>query len=113
MPYIKTTTNVKIDQTKAEIIKSKFGKAIESFPGKSEAWLMLGFEDEKKMFFKGSPEPCAISEVSVFGDINPAAADKMSAAVTEILSEELGISPSRIYIKYDGIQNWGWNGANF
>ena len=113
MPYIKTTTNVKIDNAKAEVLKAKLGKAIENFPGKSEAWLMISFDDEKKMYFKSSPEPCAISEVSVFGSINPAAADKMTVALTEILSDELGISPSRIYIKYDGISDWGWNGGNF
>ena len=54
MPYIQTTTNVKIDAKKAEVIKAKFGKAIEAFPGKTEAWLMLSFEDEKTMYFKGS-----------------------------------------------------------
>ena len=113
MPYIKTTTNVKIDETKAETIKAKFGKAIEAFPGKSEGWLMLSFDDEKKMYFKGSPEPCAIAEISIYGEVTPAASDKMTALVTDILAAELDIPPARIYTKYDGIANWGWNGNNF
>ena len=113
MPYIKTTTNVKIDEAKAESIKAKFGKAIEAFPGKSEGWLMLSFESEKTMYFKGSPEPCAIAEVSLYGSVNAAAADKMTALVTDILAEELSINPSRIYVKYDAIDHWGWNGGNF
>jgi hypothetical protein len=74
---------------------------------------MLSFEDETKMYFKGSAEPCAIAEVSLYGTLNPAAADKMTALVTDILCTELGITPARIYVKYDGIENWGWNGANF
>ena len=113
MPYIQTTTNVKIDEKKAEVIKAKFGKAIEAFPGITEAWLMLSFEDEKTMYFKGSDEPCAIAEVSIYGEVNSAASDKMTALITDILSEELHISPARIYTKYDGIANWGWNGGNF
>ena len=113
MPYIQTTTNVKIDAVKAENIKTKFGKAIEAFPGKSEGWLMLSLEDETKMYFKGSSEPCAIAEVSLYGAVNPAAADKMTALVTDILCAELGIAPARIYVKYNGIEHWGWNGANF
>lgn len=113
MPYIKTTTNVKMDEAKAESIKAKFGKAIEAFPGKSEGWLMLSFDDAKKMYFKGSSEPCAIAEISIYGDVNPAASEKMTALITDILSEELHISPARIYTKYDGIANWGWNGNNF
>ena len=113
MPYIKTTNNVKIDDVKAESIKAKFGKAIESFPGKSEGWLMLSFDDAKKMYFKGSPEPCAIAEVSLYGGVNTAAAENMTALVTDILAAELGIAPARIYVKYDGIDHWGWNGNNF
>ncbi|MBR2589628.1 MAG: hypothetical protein IKE65_01745 [Clostridia bacterium] len=113
MPYIKTTTNVKIDTAKADIIKAKFGRAIEAFPGKSEGWLMLSFADESAMYFKGSSEPCAIAEVSLYGSVNPAAANNMTAQITDILSSELSIAPARIYVKYDGIENWGWNGANF
>ena len=113
MPYIKTTTNVKIEPAKADSIKAKFGKAIEAFPGKSEGWLMLSFADESTMYFKGSAEPCAIAEVSLYGSVNPAAADNMTAQITDILSSELSIAPARIYVKYDGIDNWGWNGANF
>ena len=113
MPYIKTTTNVKINNAKTESLKTKFGKAIEAFPGKSEAWLMLSFEEEKTMYFKGSDEPCAIAEISLFGAVNAAAADKMTALLTNILSGELGIAPDRIYVKFDGIDIWGWNGSNF
>ncbi|MBQ6381309.1 MAG: hypothetical protein IJJ41_06910 [Clostridia bacterium] len=113
MPYIKTTTNVKIEPAQAESIKAQFGKAIESFPGKSEGWLMLAFEDECTMFFKGSAEACAIAEVSLYGAVNAAAAETMTALVTDILSKALGIAPARIYVKYTGIDTWGWNGNNF
>lgn len=102
-----------MDSAKAESIKAKFGKAIEAFPGKSEGWLMLSFADETTMYFKGSAEPCAIAEVSLYGSVNPAAANNMTAQITDILSSELSIAPARIYVKYDGIDNWGWNGGNF
>lgn len=113
MPYIKTTTNVKIDAANAEVLKAKLGKAIEAFPGKSEAWLMLSFDSDKPMYFKGSPEPCAMVEVSLYGSVNPAAAEKMTALVSDIVAGELGIAPARIYVKYDGTDHWGWNGSNF
>lgn len=113
MPYIKTTTNVKIPAPTYECLKAEFAEAIELFPGKSEAWLMVAFEDETPMYFKGSPDPCAMVEVNLFGSVQPAAADAMSARVCAFLGEELGIDPARIYIKYSGTENWGWNGHNF
>ena len=58
-------------------------------------------------------EPCAIAEVSIYGELNPAASNKMTALITEILATELDIPPARIYTKHDGIDHWGWNGNNF
>ena len=53
MPYIQTRTTVEITPEKEAILKEKLGKAIEAIPGKSEAWLMLAFEDKIDMYFKG------------------------------------------------------------
>ena len=113
MPYINTLTNVKVSEESAEKIKSRFGKAIEVFPGKSEAWLMVGIKDDYKMYFRGSDENCAFVNVSIFGSLNSDSGEKMTALVCDILSEELAISPDRIYVKYDSSADWGWNGGNF
>ena len=37
----------------------------------------------------------------------------MTAAITDILSKELQIAPNRIYVKYEEVAYWGWNGNNF
>ena len=37
----------------------------------------------------------------------------MTAAITQILSEELSLEPSRIYVQYEEVNHWGWNGRNF
>lgn len=113
MPYINTVTNVKVSEEKADAIKSRFGKAIEAFPGKSEAWLMMGIKDDYKMYFRGSDEYCAFVNVSVFGSLASDSCEKMTALVCDILSEELGLEKNRIYVKYDASADWGWNGGNF
>ncbi|MBQ1519226.1 MAG: hypothetical protein IIZ53_05155, partial [Ruminococcus sp.] len=33
--------------------------------------------------------------------------------ITGILTDQLGISSDRIYVKYSEVANWGWNGSNF
>ena len=114
MPCIETKVNVKIPKEKEIAIKTRLGKAIELIPGKSESWLMLSFEDECKLYFKGSDEGgIAFVEVKLFGKASGDAYSKLTGAISTILNEELGISPSKIYVKYEEVANWGWNGSNF
>jgi phenylpyruvate tautomerase PptA (4-oxalocrotonate tautomerase family) len=114
MPYISTKTTVTIDSEKREAIKSKLGKAIELIPGKSENWLMISFDDACPMYFKGSNEkPLAFLEVKLFGKASEEAYRKLTKAITEIIHEELSIQPDCIYVKYEEVSTWGWNGNNF
>lgn len=114
MPYIRTTVSNKLTDEKRESIKAKFGQTIALIPGKSESWLMLSFEDNMKMYFRGDDsEDYAYLEVSLFGSASDAAYDRLTAALSEIINEELGIGRENIYIKYEEAEHWGWNGNNF
>lgn len=113
MPFIKTKTSIEISAQKEEAIKTKLGKAISNL-GKSEAWLMVEFEDNCRLWFRGSKsEPMAMVEISLFGKASDDSYDDMTKAVCEIISEELGISGEEIYVKYDEIEHWGYNSFNF
>ena len=114
MPYIRTTVSNSISDQARENIKTKLGQAIALIPGKIEAWLMLAFEDNINMYFKGDgTEDYAYVEVSLFGTTSDAAYDRLTAAISEIINEELGIDRANIYIKYEEAEHWGWNGVNF
>ncbi|MGM9877402.1 MAG: phenylpyruvate tautomerase MIF-related protein [Bacilli bacterium] len=111
MPYIKTSTNVKIEEEKLNTIKSKMGQAIKLM-GKAEDWLMLEFNDDIKMYFRGNCDnPIAFLDVRVLGSVNNS--NEMTHELTNIISNELGISPNNIYISYQGYSDWGYNGSNF
>lgn len=113
MPFINVKTNVSVSKEKITEIKSKLGQSITAIPGKSEAWLMVGIEPEYCLFFKGTDEPAAMVEVSVYGSASSSALDNLTAKITDIVTSNLDISPSRIYVKYDLTPHWGWNGGNF
>jgi len=114
MPYINTKTNVKLSDEKCESIKTKLGKAIELIPGKSENWLMVSFEDESKLYFKGrNDKPLAFVEVKLFGKASKDAYNKLTDEITNIMNNELNIQPDCIYVKYEEVSTWGWNGSNF
>lgn len=113
MPYIHTKTNVAISAEKEAVLKTEFGKAISLIPGKSEQWLMLDFTDNERIWFAGDNSPAAMLEVEVFGKASDSAYDLLTEKLTDIISAELGIESSRVYVKYDEIDHWGWNSANF
>lgn len=58
MPFINVKTNADVPADKAKAIKSALGLAITAIPGKSEGWLMVGIEDNYKLFFQGYRRAC-------------------------------------------------------
>ena len=114
MPCIQTKVSVKMTEQQEKAIKAKLGQAISLIPGKSENWLMLTFEDGCKIYFQGDcDKPAAFVEVKIYGKANGSVYNQMTAAITDILSKELQIAPNRIYVKYEEVTYWGWNGNNF
>lgn len=114
MPYIELKTTKTVSDEKAAALKTAFGKAIECFPGKSENWLMVAVEDGIRMWFRGdASDDSALVDVCLLGDVNEKGAEKMTAALCEILEKELGIPSDRVYVKYSGYKSWGWNSSNF
>lgn len=114
MPYIETKVNVKITKEQEENLKERLGKLIEIFPGKSEKWLMLNFEDECRLYMSGNGDlPTAYVEVKIFGTPEAKAAEKMTHEICLLLEDVLGIDPSRTYVKYEDCNMWGWNKSNF
>ncbi|MDL2237914.1 hypothetical protein LJC56_08830 [Christensenellaceae bacterium OttesenSCG-928-K19] len=112
MPYIKTTTNTPIPAEKREAIKSQLGTDA-SIIGKSESWLMVDFEEQRPLYFKGTADPAALVSVDLYGSAGGDAYGKMTAAVSTLLQEQLGIPQDRIFVKYSEYSTWGYNGRNF
>ncbi len=114
MPYINLKTTKKVAPEVCDNLKTAFGKAIECFPGKTEAWLMVGIEDGAKLWFKGDDsKDSAIVDVELLGSVSKEGSEAMTVEVCNILQKELGISPDRVYVKYKGYADWGWNNMNF
>ena len=112
MPFINTNISKKLNDSEKTMLKTELGKAISLFPGKSENWLMCAIEDGCEMYFQGEKGECAFGEVKLFGSVDKSSADKFTAAYCEIMSK-LGIPSGRVYVRYEGGSDWGWNGANF
>lgn len=113
MPFINTKYSSEITAAQEVEIKSALGQAVSAL-GKSESWLMVGFEPNCSLYFKGEKsEKIAFVEVSLFGDAGSSAYEKLTASICATLGKVLGVPSDKIYVKYSPTDNWGWNGRNF
>ena len=114
MPYIDVKLTKKIDDMQIDALKSELGKAISLFPGKTESWLMCNIEGGKKMFLAGdNSSDCAFVEVKLFGSVDKASSDMFTRHLCDYMNKSLSVSPDRVYVRYEGGTDWGWNGSNF
>ncbi len=113
MPMIRTRVNRHISHETEKKLARRLGEAIRLL-GKSEEWLMLDFEDESRLYFKGeSDRPLAYVEVKLLGKASAEAYERMTAEICRILEDEMGIAPDGVYVYYAETGHWGWNGSNF
>ncbi len=113
MPFIHTRINRPISQEAEKKLAKDLGQAINVL-GKSESWLMLQFEDNCRLYFKGdSQKPLAFVNVKLYGRASTDAYNKLTGKITAMLEETLSIPADGIYVEYEETPHWGWNGSNF
>ena len=113
MPYIDCKFTQQLTPDEKENIKCGLGKLV-SILHKPESYLMVGIDDRYDLYFAGKKlEAGAYIYISLFGRVNSSDCEKMTAAVCELLKTELGINGTSVYVTYQGIENWGYNGNNF
>lgn len=114
MPFINSKVTLPLKEEQKEIIKKELGNAIALIPGKSETWLMVGFEDRCSLYFRGEKkEKAAFVEVKIFGKATEEAYSQLTARICQIYETILTIPQDSIYVKYEEAEHWGWNGSNF
>ena len=112
MPFIDVKTNAKLDADKEREIKSRLGEVVSILPGKSENWLMVNIEDCSKLYFRGRADTVnAMVEIKLFGSADADAYEKMTEAVCGIMKNAAGAD--EVYVKYEEVRYWGYNGSNF
>lgn len=114
MPFVDVKLTKKLDNTEENNLKAKIGELISVFPGKSEDWLMCKIADDKKIWFRGdNSSDSAFVEVKLFGSVDKVSANKFTGELCRYLEDNVGIDSGRVYVRYEGGTDWGWNGSNF
>lgn len=114
MPFIISRVNIPLSDEQETTLKIGLGQAISLVPGKSEASLMLGFEDAYRLYLAGdNSQPMAYITVAVFGNHGHCGYEQLSKAISQLFHRVLGIDPRRIFINYEDIAAWGVAGRTF
>lgn len=114
MPFINSKVNIKLTNEQKDTLKQKLGKAIEIIPGKTESRLMLDFEENCCLYFKGKNDSkLAFIEVKVFGKSDKDSFNKLTGEICTIFNDVIGIEKDKIYVKYEEADYWGCDGFNF
>lgn len=113
MPFIDSKITVKMSDSQKEQLKSKLGRAI-SILHKPESFLMVGINDGYDLFMGGEKlDKGAFVSVSLLGNASSSDYDKMTGEICKIFEEIAQIPGQSVYVTYQGIGDWGWNGRNF
>ena len=114
MPFINSKVNVTISDAQQQKISDGLLAAASEALGKGESWVMLGFEDNCRLYFRGDKDtPAAFLEVSLLGSENRSAFEAFTAKASDVINKVLGVPKDRIYVKYYATAHWGYNGGNF
>lgn len=114
MPFINIKYSTDINTDQEDQIKYALGLAVQTI-GKTEQWLMVGFEPNCSMYFNGERyEKVAFVEVSLFSltPLTSSAYDKCTEQISSALNSVLGVPQDKIFVKYSLTEQWGWNGGN-
>ena len=114
MPYLMVQTNKEIEKGAGKSFITKASATVSKQLGKPEIYVMVSLQPPAPMIFSGSSEPAAYLELKSIG-LPASATTGLSAALCDLVSEELSIGKDRIYIEFANAERnmWGWNGATF
>lgn len=113
MPYINARLTNTVSKEDEVLLKEKLGEAI-ALLGKGEAYLMVEISDNCRLYFGGKNDTdIAYFEVKLLGKARREQYEALTARICEIVAEMFGISGDKVYVKFEEVEYWGFNGFLF
>jgi len=114
MPYLSIQTSVNLGDAEKQSLLASASRSVADMLGKPEGYVMVTLHSGLSMMFAGSNEPAAYLDLKSLG-LPAERTAELSAALCDLMRNELGIDSSRIYIGFVSPDRfmWGWNGKTF
>lgn len=114
MPMVDARISVKLDESQDALVHKALTQAAATALGKPLMYVMASVEEGADLWMGGKKlEQGAYIHVRSFGSISPDAAAAFTKQATSFLASNLGLDPSGIYVSFEGIGEWGWQGRMF
>ena len=116
MPLVKIHHSNKLYKSDFDFLSKSLSKSIALILGKSEDYIMVIFQcSDFQCFGTVSNSPSAFVELKNVGVFAPDVTSHLTAVVTKLLVESLGLCQKRVYIDFQSSERhqWGWNGETF
>lgn len=114
MPILTVNTNVNSQKVPANF-KTNATNVVAKTLGKPESYIAIHVNAEQDISFGNTDEPAALCSLLSIGALSTTSNKKHSKAITQFLTEALGIKPDRIYISFEDCNkaNVGFNSTTF
>ena len=111
MPFIQINTSSK-SLVENDLLQKEISKMVADLTGKPENYVMTMIQNNSKMTFAGSDEPCCYVKLKSIGSLEPSS---MSKSLCELIASNTNIKPNRIYVEFVDVKasNWGFNYSTF
>lgn len=114
MPYLKIQINLPLSKKAERTVLRTASTLVAEELDKPEDYVMVAIQANTPMLFAGSDEPVAFLELKAIG-LPARKTRRLSEALCALIEAHLGISPSRVYVKFITVPRgmWGWKGDTF
>ena len=111
MPYLNIVINKPVNN-EALLLKAA-SQAVSEATGKAETYIMVSLDNQPNMIMAGTDDILAFLDYRALG--LPTDRNAFSAALCQMIADQLSIPGERIYISMTDSerQNWGWNYQTF
>jgi len=114
MPYIEAKLSIKLDENQKNELQTKLANAVSSAFSKPNSYIMTNIEDEKSLYMGGEKvEKGAYIVVKCLGSIAKPSCQAATKEICATLINDYGLNGSNIYVTYNPVNLWGWNGSMF
>ena len=112
MPVLQITSNVAVNNVNT--LAKQASSLVADILGKPESYVMVNINDNAELIFAGTNDPCAHLVLKSLG-LPESETRTYSEKLCSFIEQQLGVSPSRIYIEFINPERhmFGWNNSTF
>lgn len=114
MPYIEAKLGFKMEDTQKDDLHKKLEDVISAAFSKPKSYIMTNITDTQRLYMAGERvDKGAYISVSLLGSASKSACQSATKEICDILSSDLGVDTSKVYITYHPTDLWGHDSYMF